>query len=90
MAIDENKKQYSIIGRVEIGTDEYRDLIESVARAEKERDEADSRRWDYYHKNEEANKKLEKLQEKYDLAIKFLKDNSERYNDYLKYVAENQ
>lgn len=31
----EEKKTYSIIGKVEIGTDEYRDLIERAMEAEK-------------------------------------------------------
>lgn len=30
------ERRYEVVGRVEIGTDEYRDLIESCARAERE------------------------------------------------------
>ena len=32
----EDTKKYSIVGKVEIGTDEYRDLIEDVAQYKKE------------------------------------------------------
>lgn len=40
------EKKYSIIGKVEIGTDEYRDLIESVAEANKRAE----RNYDDYQK----------------------------------------
>lgn len=44
------KKEYSIVGQVTIGTDEYRDLIESVKDSEKESDRqreiANNRYWE--------------------------------------------
>ena len=47
--MNEEKKEYSIIGQVTIGTDEYRDLIEAVKEAEKEardyRKESNDRYW---------------------------------------------
>ena len=50
------KKTYSVIGTVEIGTDEYRDLIEGMARAEAEADAQTSARW-------EAEARLRKAEE---------------------------
>lgn len=65
----EERKAYQIIGTVTIGTDEYRDLIEAVKEAEKNAEDADHCRWEYYRKanelekeNEELKKKLEKYE----------------------------
>ena len=48
----EDRKEYSIIGKVEIGTDEYRDLIESAVNQEKRADEYRTKYW-----NEESERK---------------------------------
>ena len=47
----EDTKKYSIVGKVEIGTDEYRDLIEDVAHYKKE---LDARSSDYWKKSSEC------------------------------------
>lgn len=39
------EKKYTIVGKVEIGTDEYRDLIEGLAEARNNASEERSRRW---------------------------------------------
>jgi len=48
--MSEERKEYSIVGQVTIGTDEYRDLIEAVKDAEKEardyRKESSDRYWE--------------------------------------------
>lgn len=48
--MNEEKKEYSIVGQVTIGTDEYRDLIESVKEAESDarhyRSESSERYWE--------------------------------------------
>ena len=48
--MNEERKEYSVIGQVTIGTDEYRDLIEAVKDAEKEardyRKESSDRYWE--------------------------------------------
>lgn len=49
----EETKQYSIIGKVEIGTDEYRDLIESRMEQEKRAENYMREGW---KKDEEINK----------------------------------
>ena len=73
----DEKKVYSIVGTMTIGTDEYIDLIEGKLDAEKSRDEYSSKYWDKYRevsKLEEENKMLKKELDKY---RKFVNDNNE-------------
>ena len=48
--MNEERKEYSIVGQVTIGTDEYRDLIEAVKEAESDirryRSESNDRYWE--------------------------------------------
>ena len=72
----EEKKVYSIIGKVEIGTDEYRELIESRMEQEKRADNYMRESW---KKDEEINrlkKQVELLQGKIEKCEKFIKKNS--------------
>ena len=61
--MEENKK-YSIIGKVEIGTDEYRDLIESSLNSSKSADEYRSKYWAEQNKVNELKKQVEVLNAK--------------------------
>lgn len=66
----EDRKEYSIIGKVEIGTDEYRDLIERAVCEAKRADEYRTKYW-----NEEAEcKKRDAQIEELKAEIKKLKD----------------
>ena len=76
----EEKKTYSVIGTVEIGTDEYRDLIEGMARAEAEANAQTSARWEAEARLREAEKKLAE-------AEKCLADMTKRYEDLLREEA---
>ena len=81
------KKEYSIIGKVEIGTDEYRDLIEAVKDAESRANrnyrfnkERKNILWDEYRKAEALAKEVDSLKlfkefvmEKYQDAFKLWK-----------------
>lgn len=72
----EEKKQYSIVGKVEIGTDEYRDLIESRMQQE---NRADGYMRDGWKKDEEIKnlkKQIEVLQTKLEKYEKFIKKNT--------------
>lgn len=71
------KKEYSVIGRVEIGTDEYRDLIEAVADAERRADRSNS---DYLEKYREA----EALKKEVDSLKPFKEFVLEKCNDTFK------
>ena len=82
-----DEQKYSIIGKVEIGTDEYRDLIEGKIRAEKDVDESRSRAWKAERERDEALTKV-KAQEK---AIAFYREfvnmNEERISAYKVFLA---
>lgn len=84
----DEKKEYSIIGKVEIGTDEYRDLIEDKLSAQKEASEYRSNYWREQNKTKELQEKVDELQAKYDKAAEFIKQDSERYQHYVAYIAK--
>lgn len=74
----DEKKEYSIIGRVEIGTDEYRDLIEDRLEAQKNAEYYRSKFWEQetlYKKISEENAVLRVELDKYK---KFIKDSGEQ------------
>ena len=75
--MNEDKKTYSIVGTVTIGTDEYRDLLtekfEALAKEKSSRD-------DWYKEYIRANKADEenkKLREEVDKLKRYIKDNNE-------------
>lgn len=79
-----DEKKYEIIGKVEIGTDEYRDLIERSLKAENEAGEYRSKFW---YEQDEAKKyknALEVLKEKNAMLIKFITEKNllDEYNQY--------
>lgn len=55
------KKEYSVIGKVEIGTDEYRDLIEAVKDAESRANRCYNDYCDEYRKAEALAKEVDSL-----------------------------
>lgn len=65
-------KEYSIKGKVEIGTDEYRDLIEARLILEKEASNERSRRWDTENKLKELSDKLEIVTSKMNKLITYI------------------
>ena len=72
----EEKKVYSVVGKVEIGTDEYRDLIEQRMEQEKR---ADQHMRDGWKKDEEIKnlkKQVEVLHAKIEKYEKFIRKNS--------------
>ena len=73
--MSDEKKEYTIKGKVEIGTDEYRDLIEKNIILDHEVSEARSARWKAEREKEEINKKLEEKCSEIDLLNNFLEIN---------------
>ena len=67
------RKEYSVVGRVEIGTDEYRDLIEERMEAERSRDTYMREGW----KKDEEIKRLTNENSK-------LKTELEKYKGFIK------
>lgn len=72
----EEKKVYSIIGKVEIGTDEYRELIESRMEQEKRADNYMREGWKKDEEIKNLKKQVEILQTKIDKCEKFIKKNT--------------
>ena len=70
----QEEKQYSIVGKVEIGTDEYRDLIESKVNLEKDLSEERSKRWRAENDKDRLNKITVNQKKQIDNYIEFLKE----------------
>lgn len=66
------KKVYSIIGKVEIGTDEYRDLIEAVKNAEIEADKQSSRWYEEYKRANALATELKEIKAKFEELQSFV------------------
>lgn len=73
----EEKKQYSIIGKVEIGTDEYRDLIEDRLEARKQEEYYRNRFWEEQGKRAKLEEECKSLKQELDRYKKFVNDNNE-------------
>lgn len=73
----EEKKTYSIIGKVEIGTDEYRDLIERAMEAEERADKNRGDYWKEQSKNSELQKKLDIVTAKLNPMEEFINSSEE-------------
>lgn len=68
----DEKKTYSYVGKVEIGTDEYRDLIEGLAKASADADAQRSLKWAAEAKVSTLEKKLAELTTKYNKYRDFI------------------
>lgn len=53
---ENEKKEYLIVGKVEIGTDEYRDLIENKVKLEKENSDLYREKWEIKNEKEKVDK----------------------------------
>lgn len=84
------KKEYSIIGKVEIGTDEYRDLIEAVKEAEKNYSEANSSRWNESRRADKAEEQLKAATEQLDKVNGFINSREEIKTKYKLYLVEQE
>lgn len=81
--MEENRKEYSIIGTVTIGTDEYRDLITEKFQAIREKEEEHDRWYDQYKETQKykeecgaLKKQVEALKSKIAKCEKFMKKNA--------------
>ena len=85
--MSEERKQYSIVSKVEIGTDEYRDLIEEKNEAVKQSDVNLHRAWNAEKERDEAKKKTEALEKAIARYKGFISLTEERSTAYNLYVA---
>ena len=72
----EEKKEYSVVGTVTIGTDEYRDLITSKFEAERARQEEHDHWYKCYCEKNRIEEENKKLKEELDRVKNFIKKNS--------------
>lgn len=72
--MSEEKKEYSVIGTVSIGTDEYRDLIERCSNLEHELQSVRSEKADYYWKNRELEDKVKEMEKDIEQYKGFIND----------------
>lgn len=71
------EKKYSIIGKVEIGTDEYRDLIEAVKDSERKYNDEWHERYKQQSRANDLEQKLKALQEQFDELNEFVNSSEE-------------
>lgn len=81
----EEKKTYSVVGTVTIGTDEYRDLLSEKFEAIKDKDYWYQRYWDTDKAKDLMAKELEAMKERVEVLSKqleqfkrFIKENDEQ------------
>lgn len=89
--MSEERRQYNIVGKVKIGTDEYRDLIEEKNEAIKQSDVYLHRAWDVEKERDEAKKKtaaLEKVIARYKGFISLTEERSTAYNLYVAEITQ--
>ena len=84
------EKKYSIIGKVEIGTDEYRDLIAGLAKAEAESDSYKGRYWSEQCKISDLENKLEAMTEKANAMSEFINSSEELKAKYALFLVSKQ
>ena len=84
------EKKYAIIGKVEIGADEYRDLIAGLVKAEADADSYRGRYWSEQSKISDLEKKLEAMTEKADTMSEFINSSEELKAKYALFLASKQ
>ena len=84
------EKKYSIIGTVEIGADEYRDLISGLTKAESDADSYRSRYWSEQSKTSDLDKKLEAMTEKANTMLEFINSSEELNAKYALFLVSKQ
>lgn len=86
----EEKKAYTIIGKVEIGTDEYRDLIEQVAEAKRDADKWNNKYYDEHWELDKVKKELTSALVKLSNLNDFINSSEEMKTKYKLFLAEKQ
>lgn len=84
---ENEKKVYSIIGQVTIGTDEYRDLIEAVQEARIKESEQSRRWYEEYQKANRLDNELKTANEQLAKFKEYLESHAEARANYRLWVA---
>ena len=85
-----DEKKYSVVGKVEIGTDEYRDLIETVAELKSEKDKQFSLYWNERTRANNLENDLKAAKEKLADLQGFFDSSEEIKAKYRLYLVERQ
>lgn len=86
--MDDEKKGYSFIGKVEIGTDEYRDLISTTTRLSAELSKMRSDYWDVRSRGDKLEKELRRAQQEIASLRGFIESNEKLVAQYSLYLFE--
>ena len=81
----DEKKNYSVVGTVTIGTDEYRDLIQGMAKAENDAENYRSKFWKEESEHKKADERvaeLEKAIEDYNVFFSKFPEAKALYGQY--------
>ena len=84
------EKKYSIVGKVEIGADEYRDLIAGLVKAEADADSYRSRYWSEQGKTSDLDKQLKAMTEKANAMSEFINSSEELKAKYALFLVSKQ
>ncbi|MBO6272856.1 hypothetical protein J6O48_08780 [bacterium] len=84
----EERKEYQVIGTVTIGTDEYRDLIEAVKDAQREKDEQSNKWYEQYRKATELEKENAELKERLNKYEMFIGQNEAMKDGFTLYCVK--
>lgn len=84
------EKKYSIVGKVEIGTDEYRELIERSIENEKLADSLRSEKWKLESEVGNLKKELATSKANCEKYLEFINSSEEMKTKYKLFLAEKQ
>lgn len=83
-------QNYSFIGKVEIGTDEYRDLISSMLENKQNYDRARDKNWELERKVSNLEKELATSKANCEKYLEFINSSEEMKTKYKLFLAEKQ
>lgn len=86
--MDDEKKGYSFIGKVEIGTDEYRDLISKSVTLKEACDKARSDYWNERSRGDKLEKDLRSAQQELASLRGFIESSEKLVAQYSLYLFE--
>lgn len=84
------EKKYSIVGKVEIGTDEYRELIERSIESEKTCEGLRSERWKLESECSKLKQEISSVKANCEKYLEFINSSEEMKTKYKLFLAEKQ
>lgn len=78
----EEERKYQIVGEVKIGSDEYRDLIEDLAKAKSDYINERSNRWEAEQRAKKAEETAKSWKEQATLYLEFISSSEESKQQY--------